>query len=160
MSITLIVAASENNVIGREGGLPWHLPVDLRFFKQSTMGHVLIMGRRTWDSFSGSLPGRRSIVLTRNGDLELEGAEVATSLEAAMDLAGEGDVFIAGGGELYSMALPMADRILMTRVHADVEGDARFPVIDEGQWTLVESNRHEADEANCHACTFETWTRR
>ena len=160
MSITLIVAAAENHVIGREGGLPWHLPLDLRFFKETTMGHALIMGRRTWESFNGSLPGRRTIVLSRNDDLLLEGAEVANSLDSALEMAGEGDVFIAGGGEIYSMALPLADRILMTRVHAEVEGDATFPEIDADDWSMTESNRHESDDENCHACTFETWMRR
>ena len=159
MPITLIVAAAENNVIGREGGLPWHLPVDLRYFKETTMGHALIMGRRTWDSFEGALPGRRSIVLSRNGDLLLEGAEVATSLDSALQRAGEEEIFIAGGGEIYSMALPLADRILMTRVHVEVEGDAWFPDIDRDDWSLAESTRHESDEKNCHACTFETWMR-
>ena len=160
MSITLIVAAAENHVIGREGGLPWHLPVDLRYFKETTMGHTLIMGRRTWESFSGSLPGRRSIVLSRSDALLLEGAEVATSLDSALEMAGEGEVFIAGGGEIYSMALPIADRILMTRVHIEVEGDASFPEIDTGDWSMTESRRQESDAENCHACTFQTWMRR
>lgn len=160
MSITLIVAAAENHVIGRAGGLPWHLPLDLRFFKETTMGHALIMGRRTWESFNGRLSGRRTIVLSRNDDLLLEGAEVATSLDSALEMAGEGDVFIAGGGEIYSMALPLSDRILMTRVHVEVEGDASFPEIDADDWSMTESKRHESDAENCHACTFETWMRR
>ena len=123
------------------------------------MGHTLIMGRRTWESFEGGLPGRRSIVLTRNDDLVLEGAEVAASLESALSMAGAGDVFIAGGEELYSMAMPRADRILITRVHAEIEGDATFPVINDNDWSMTGSNRHEADAVNCHACTFETWMR-
>ena len=108
MPITLIVAAAENNVIGRDGDLPWHLPADLRYFKQTTTGHVVIMGRRTWDSFEGALPGRRNVVLTRNGALVLDGADTVSTLEDAMALAGDKDIFIAGGGELYRMAMPLA----------------------------------------------------
>ena len=127
MRISLIVAAAENNVIGRDGDLPWHLPVDLRFFKNTTMGHPVIMGRRTWESFEGGLPGRACIVVTRNQSLELEGATVATSLEAALAEAGNAqDVFVAGGGEIYRMAMEMADRIVLTRVHAQINGDCHI----------------------------------
>ncbi len=161
MTITLIAAASENEVIGRDGSLPWHLPVDLRHFKETTMGRAVIMGRRTWDSFDGSLPGRRNIVITRNRSLEVEDAVTATSLDEALDLAGESEeIFIAGGGEIYRIALPLADRVCLTRVHAVIDGDARFPSLDPLQWECVESRRHEADEHNPIACTFETWQRR
>jgi len=160
MPITLIVAAAENNVIGRDGDLPWHLPADLRYFKQTTTGHVVIMGRRTWDSFEGALPGRRNVVLTRNGALELDGADTVSTLEDAMALAGDKDIFIAGGGELYRMAMPLADRILMTRVHMDVDGDTTFPAIDESEWQRTEAHAHDVDERHAAACTFETWMRR
>ena len=160
MRISLIVAAAENNVIGRDGDLPWHLPVDLRFFKNTTMGHPVIMGRRTWESFEGGLPGRACIVVTRNQDLELEGASVATSLEGALAEAGNAqDVFIAGGGEIYRMAMEMADRIVLTRVHAQINGDATFPTLDETLWHRTSAERHEVDDRNDHACTFEIWER-
>lgn len=160
MHITLIVAAAENNVIGRDGDLPWHLPADLRFFKETTTGHVVIMGRRTWNSFDGALPGRRNIVLTRNGALTLDGAETVTSLDEALDLAGEQETFIAGGGELYRMAMPLAERILMTRVHMDVEGDTTFPPIDAAEWIRTDSSKQDIDARHAAACTFETWMRR
>lgn len=160
MRISLIVAAAENNVIGRDGDLPWRLPVDLEHFKNTTMGHPVIMGRRTWDSFKGGLPGRACIVMTRNPELQLEGAEVVTSLEAALASAGDArDVFIAGGGEIYRMAMEWAHRIVLTRVHADVDGDAGFPVLDDSVWHRTSAERHEADDRNPHACTFEIWER-
>ena len=160
MPITLIVAAAENNVIGRDGDLPWHLPADLRYFKQTTTGHVVIMGRRTWDSFEGALPGRRNVVLTRNVELVLDGADTVSTLDDAMALAGDQDIFIAGCGELYRMAMPLADRILMTRVHMDVDGDTTFPAIDESEWKRTEARTHDIDERHAAACTFETWMRR
>ena len=160
MSISLIVAASENNVIGRDGDLPWHLPADLRFFKETTMGHVVIMGRRTWDSFDGALPGRRNVVLTRNRDLVLDGADVVSTLDDALQLADGQESFIAGGGELYRMAMPMAERILMTRVHMNVEGDTTFPEIDPATWVRTEARMQDVDDRHAAACTFETWMRR
>jgi dihydrofolate reductase len=160
MTLTLIVAAAENDVIGRDGDLPWHLPADLRFFKETTTGHAVVMGRRTWDSFVGALPGRRNIVLTRNQELTIDGADVVTTLDAAMQRAGEDDVYIAGGGEIYRMALPMADRILLTRVHVRAEGETTFPVLDDSIWVRTSSTRHEADDRHECAYTFEVWLRR
>ncbi len=160
MSISLIVAASENDVIGRDGDLPWHLPADLRFFKETTMGHVVIMGRRTWDSFDGALPGRRNVVLTRNSDLELEGADTVSTLDDALRMADGQEIFIAGGGELYRMAMPMAERIFMTRVHMNVEGDTTFPEIDSTAWVRTDARTQDVDDRHAAACTFETWMRR
>ena len=160
MTVTLIVAAAENDVIGREGDLPWHLPADLRFFRDATMGHAVVMGRRTWDSFSGALPGRRNIVLTRNNDLVIENADVVTSLDDAMNCAGAGDVFIAGGGEIYRMAMPLADRILLTRVHVDAQGETTFPPIDDELWVKTDARHQDVDDRHEFACTFETWLRR
>ncbi len=162
MRISLIVAAAENNVIGLDGELPWHLPADLRHFKNTTMGHPVIMGRRTWESFEGGLPGRRCIVVSRNPDLVLEGAATATSLEEALECAGEAEeIFIAGGGEIYRLAIErgLADRILLTRIHTAIEGDATFPPLDPDVWQCDSSDRREPDERNEYACTFESWLR-
>lgn len=161
MILSLIVAAAENDVIGRDGDLPWHLPADLKFFKETTMGCPVIMGRRTWESFEGGLPGRDCIVVTRNPDLDIEEAVVASSLESAIAEAGEAaQVFIAGGGEIYRLAMPLADRIILTRIHASPDGDATFPPLDEQTWRRDSSEHREADERNAHACTFEIWQRR
>ena len=160
MRISLIVAAAENNVIGRDGDLPWHLPVDLRYFRDTTMGHPVIMGRRTWESFEGGLPGRRCIVLSRNPGLAIDGATTATSLaEAVEQSAGAEEVFIAGGGEIYRLALEsgLPDRVLLTRIHAAFEGDATFPPLDQSDWICDSRDHREPDEKNAHACTFEAW---
>ncbi len=162
MRISLIVAAAENHVIGRDGDLPWHLPADLRYFKNTTMGHPVIMGRRTWESFDGGLPGRRCIVLSRNPQLELEGAATAGSLEEAIQMAGEAEeIFIAGGGEIYRIAMEqeLADRILLTRIHATVEGDATFSPLDPQVWRCDSRDRRDADDRNEYACSFESWLR-
>ena len=129
-----IVACSRNGVIGRDGGLPWHIPADLKFFKKTTMGHIMIMGRRTWDSIGRALPGRLTIVVSRRTDLKAEGAMVAGSLDAALELSREqagdwpGEVFITGGGELYRQSLPLVQRIYMTLIDREVEGDTRYPL--------------------------------
>ena len=160
MRISLIVAAAENHVIGRDGDLPWHLPADLRYFKDTTMGHPVIMGRRTWESFEGGLPGRRCIVVSRNPDLRLDDAVTVTSLDDAIAEAGDAaEVFIAGGGEIYRLSMERADRILLTRIHDEFEGDASFPALDPAAWHLESAERREADERNASACTFEVWVR-
>src|SRR5690606_4360756 len=127
---TLVVAVAKSGVIGRAGGLPWRLPEDLRHFKATTMGHHVIVGRKTWDSIGRALPGRTWIVVTRDPAYTAEGATVVHSLDEALDrarTAGEDEAMIAGGGELYRLALPRADRIWLTRVDAEVEGDVTFP---------------------------------
>jgi len=163
MAVSLIVAVSENGVIGRDGDLPWHLPRDLRHFKATTMGHHLIVGRRTWDELGKALPGRTMVVMTRSPDFDAEGAAVVHSLEAALEAArGDTEPFIGGGAEIYRMALErdLVDRLYITRVHAELEGDTFLPDIDFDDWELVSKERHEADEKNEHACTFEMWERR
>lgn len=159
-TITLIAALSDNRVIGRGGGLPWHLPADLKRFKALTMGHAIVMGRRTWDAVGRPLPGRRTIVLTRRHDFEASGAVVVHDLEAALAAAGDDDtVFIAGGGDIYALALPRADRMELTHVHAVLDGDAFFPPFDAGAWRTVFEQRHEADERHAFAFTFRTLER-
>ena len=162
MLVTLIAAVAENRIIGREGDLPWRLPDDLRRFKRVTTGHVVIMGRRTWEAGGGRpLPGRRNVVVTRQSGYAADGAEVVRSLEAAFDLAaGEARVYVLGGGEIYAQALPRADELDLTIVHAEPEGDARFPEWDPADWTETWSERHEADERHAHAFTFRTLVRR
>jgi dihydrofolate reductase len=147
--VSIIVAMAPNGVIGHDNRLPWHLPADLRHFKAVTMGKPMIMGRRTWESLPGLLPGRRHIVVTHNSGYQADGAEVAHSLEEAIATAGDvEEVMIVGGGNLYAQALPLADRIYLTQVDMEVEGDAFFPALDESQWLELESEAHPADEKN------------
>lgn len=133
MTISLIAARSRNGVIGRDGDMPWHLPEDLKFFKRTTMGHPMIMGRRTYDSM-GALPGRRSIVVTRQHDWSADGVETACSLDHALALVGDDDVFVVGGAQIYTQALPFADRILLTEIDREVDGDTFFPDLDPAAW--------------------------
>jgi len=155
MKISLIVAMSENRVIGRGGALPWHLSADLRRFKQITMGHSIIMGRKTFESIGRLLPGRTSIVLSRQSDLDAGGALVAPSLEEALRLAaGDDEAFIIGGEEVYRLALPVADRLYVTAVHAHLDGDRWFPELSENEWRLGRETRHPADEKNGYDYSF------
>ncbi|MFF7058240.1 Dihydrofolate reductase type 3 [compost metagenome] len=134
-SLTLIVAYSTNRVIGRDNALPWKLPGDLAHFKRSTLGHPIIMGRKTWDSLGRPLPGRSNIVISRNPDFSAAGATVVPTLEAAIAACGDvQEAFVIGGAQIYAQALPMAQRVLATEVHADVEGDAFFPLLPSFQW--------------------------
>jgi dihydrofolate reductase len=141
--ITLVVARAENGVIGLDGTLPWRIPADLRRFKALTMGKPLIMGRKTFDSLPGLLPGRRHIVLTRNADWHAQGAEVAGSVDEALALTGDTPAAIIGGAEIYALFLPLASRIELTEVHAAVAGDTHMPHMS-GQWEEVLRERHEA----------------
>lgn len=164
--LTLIVAMSENHVIGRDGGLPWHLPADLAHFKRVTAGHAVIMGRRTFESIGRPLPGRYNIVITRNPDYTVDGATVARSLDEAitaardMDQSAEQEVFILGGEAVYRQALPRAERIYLTLVHAHVDGDTRFPALVPDEWRLVEEWTRPADDRNAYAMTFRRLERR
>lgn len=160
-TVALVAAVSENGVIGREGGLPWHLPDDLRWFKRLTRGHVLIMGRRTFESLDAPLPDRRLIVLTRRHRFRAGDAAVARTLDDALALAGPVEqVFVVGGADVYRAALPIADRLFLTRVHAIVEGDVVFPEVDWSTWTLVEERFHPADARHAYAFTIQRYDRR
>jgi len=142
--IALIVAVSENGVIGRDNQLPWHLPADLKRFKQLTTGHAVIMGRKTFESIGKPLPLRRNIVITRRKNWNADGIEVAHSLDEAIGLAASDDeVFILGGAEVFRDALPRANTLYLTRVHATVDGDVYFPPVDWSQWQLIEEERHD-----------------
>jgi dihydrofolate reductase len=153
--LSLIVAADERGGIGRDGGLPWLLPEDLKRFRALTMGKPIVMGRRTWDSIGRPLPGRRSIVVSRQPGLAIAGAEVAGSLEEALRLAGEvPEVCVIGGAELYRAALPLAGVIHLTRVHADVAADTFLPHFDETEWQVVARDDRGADERHAHPFSF------
>jgi len=133
--VYLVAAIAANGVIGARGTMPWHLPEDLRHFKSLTLGHPVIMGRRTWESIGRPLPGRENIVVSRSAGFEAPGASVASSLEAALALcAGEPMVFVIGGAELYRAALPLAHRLALTEIQRDYEGDTRFPDWDRAPW--------------------------
>lgn len=160
MKISLIVAMSENRVIGRDGDLPWHLSADLRRFKQLTMGHHIIMGRKTFESIGRLLPGRTTVVVTRQADYDVGGALVAGDLETAMQQAASDDeAFIVGGAEIYSLALPHVERLYVTRVHTEVRGDTLFPELETSRWQLVEQDRHPRDEKNDYDYSFCVYDR-
>ena len=148
MPISLIAAVARNGTIGREGRLPWRLPDDLARFKRLTLGHTVLMGRRTWESLGRSLPGRRNVVLTRDASFAAPGVEVIHSVEAGRRLCAGEEVFVIGGAAVYAAFLPFADRLHITHVDADVEGDAAFPAIDPLQWRLVEETPGSVDRTN------------
>ncbi|AVG41316.1 dihydrofolate reductase [Achromobacter insolitus] len=157
-SLTLIVAYSTNRVIGRDNALPWKLPGDLAHFKRSTLGHPIIMGRKTWDSLGRPLPGRSNIVISRNPGFTAAGAIVVPSLEAAVQACGDIDAaFVIGGAQIYVQALPLAARVLATEVRADVEGDAFFPLLPAFQWK--ETSREPQPAENGYEYDFVTYER-
>lgn len=160
MRVSLIVAMDETGVIGREGGLPWRLSADLRRFKELTMGHHLVMGRKTLESIGRILPGRVTIVLSRWPDFEFSGAKVAADWEEAQRLAaGDDEVFVIGGGQIYELTLPSVSRLYVTRVHAKVAGDTRFPAIDWSAWRQTYDERFPADAKNEYDYSFEVYDR-
>lgn len=164
MVISLVVAASENNVIGKNNQLLWHLPKDMRFFRNVTWAMPVVMGRKTFESMgSKPLTGRKNIVITRKPDWKAEGVSVVNSFDDAVTLAKEQDykeVFVIGGGEIYLLAFKMADKIYMTRVHAVLEGDSYFPVIEASDWNLVNHTDNPADEKHAYPFSFQLWERK
>ena len=145
--ITLVVARARNGVIGRDGTLPWHIPADLKRFKALTIGSVMVMGRKTFASLPGLLPGRRHIVLTREGDWHADGAEVAHSVEEALRLAGGERISVIGGADIFAQFLPLAERIELTEVLADIEGDTVMPdPRQSGSWRGISSDEHPAKD--------------
>jgi dihydrofolate reductase len=161
MRVSLIVAVAENGVIGRGGALPWRLSADLQRFKQLTMGHHLIMGRKTFDSIGRGLPGRTTIVISRQADLPLPlGCRLAASLDDALRIAEaavDSEAFVIGGAAIYRLALPKADRVYLTAVHANVEGDTFFREFDETKWLLSSEERHPADAKNEFDYSFRVY---
>lgn len=163
MILTLVVAAARNNVIGKDNQLLWRLPNDTRYFKNVTWGMPVVMGRKTFESLGKPLAGRTNIVLTRNSSWKADGVTVVKNLDDAIFVAKQMDVkelMVIGGGEIYKMAMPKAGRIHLTRVEADVEGDASFPGIDPLLWKLVSREDHGADEKHAYAYSFQVWERR
>ena len=155
MKLALICAMSENRVIGRDNGLPWHLSEDLKYFRRTTMGNCMIMGRNTWESIGRALPGRTSIVITSNADYQAEGAEVVGSLQQAIERAeavsketDSTQAFVIGGAMLYQAALPLADTLHLTRVHAQVKGDTILHEFDESNWKETSRKQYQHDESN------------
>ena len=163
MKLFLIAAAANNNVIGNDNQLIWHMPADLKHFKDLTMGHTLIMGRKTFESLGVPLKGRTIIVLSRQKDYDAKGCQVVHDLSDALKLVrGEKEVFIAGGSQVYdqSINLHQTRRIFLTRIFASFDGDAYFPDIDPGQWELIERTDHQSDEKNPYAYSFQTYKKR
>jgi dihydrofolate reductase len=159
-TIALIAAIADNGVIGRDNALPWRLSDDLRRFKRLTLGHPVIMGRLTYESMGCPLPGRHNIVLSRRNDFAVQGAAVSASLEAGLAAVADAEVaFILGGRQLFEAALEFADRLYLTRVHAEVPGDVFFPELRPGVWTLEQSTHHQADARNEFDYTFEDYVR-
>lgn len=162
MILTTIAAVAQNGVIGNNNDLIWRLPDDLKHFKNLTKGHTMIMGRKTWESIGAKpLPHRRHIIITRNFDYEADGAEIVSTIDEALELAHTDEhVFIAGGGEIYKLAMPYIQRMELTIVHHDFDGDTYFPDFEESQWRELKSTRHEADERHAYPFSFITLERK
>jgi dihydrofolate reductase len=159
--VTLIVAVADSGVIGHDNALPWHLPDDLKRFKRLTLGKPVVMGRKTFESIGKPLPGRQNIVVTRDANYRREGITVALGVDAALEAtAGQAEIMVIGGAELFRLFLPLASRVHLTRVHGDIAGDVKWPPLDVREWKVVESERHDSDERHIYAMTFEVWEKR
>jgi dihydrofolate reductase len=161
MNVSLIVAMADDQVIGRAGTLPWHLPADLARFRKITMGHALVMGRKTYESIGRPLPGRRTVVLTRQRDFAAPPTViVAADIDQAVEcVADDDEIFVVGGAEIYRQALPLARRMYVTRIHASVDGDVHFPDFDPRQWQLVVETRCQADDRKQLSYSFQVFDR-
>jgi len=166
VKLSMIVAVAQNRVIGRNNALPWYLPNDLKYFKQTTMGKPVIMGRKTYESIGKPLPGRTNIVITRQSDYHPKGVKVVSSVAEARDLAesvclidGQEEAMIMGGAEIYTLALPDCDRLYLTEVHAEVEGDAWFPEYDKSEWEEVAREDFAAEGPNPYNYSFVVYDR-
>jgi dihydrofolate reductase len=160
--ISFVVAADEGNVIGKANQLPWHLPNDLKYFKNLTWAMPILMGRKTFESIGKPLPGRQSIVITRNEAWQHPGVSVVHSLEEAVQLANAAqvkEIFVIGGAEIFASALPQAQRLYLTRVHHRFEGDVFLPPVNAQEWQLVREQYCSADDKNAYAHTFQVWER-
>lgn len=158
LKITLIVAAAENNAIGKNNTMPWHLPNDFKYFKKNTLDHSVIMGRKTYESLGKPLPERRNIVLTRDLKYSNEDVDVANSIQEIFNYCrDEREIFIIGGAEIYKQTLGIANKILLTRVHTTVDGDAFFPELLDYQWKCVSAERHNKDDKHAFDYTFEVY---
>ena len=154
---SIMVARSDNRVIGRDNDLVWHMPADLKYFKETTVGHYVVMGRKTYESVNKPLPGRLNIIVTRQPDYYREGCMVVHDVEEAFRLGeqnGQQELFVLGGAQIYALTLPRVDRIYLTEIKAEFEGDTYFPKIDETQWKEVKRDEYPADEKNPHPYAF------
>lgn len=161
--ISFVVAADEGNIIGKDNQLPWHLPNDLKYFKNLTWGMPILMGRKTFDSIGKPLPGRKNIVITRSAGWMHEGVSVVHSVDEALALAtaeAVSEIFVIGGAEIFNTAYPQASRLYLTRVHHRFEGDVVLPPVDEKEWQLVKEVPCAADEKNAYAHSFQVWERK
>lgn len=161
--ISFIVAADENNLIGKDNQLPWHLPSDMKYFKNQTWGMTVIMGRKSLDSLGKPLQGRTNIVVTRNKEWKHEGVRVAHSVDEAVEIAkktGAKEIFIIGGAQIFKEAMPIVDRIYLTRIHHKFEGDAYFPEISASEWSMVKNRFCDVDEKNKYQHSFQVWERK
>ena len=162
MRRSIIVAIDAHNGIGLQGGLPWHLPADLKRFKTLTMGHTILMGRKTYESIGRALPGRNTLVVTRQDGFAAPGCQIVPSIEAGVALAeagGENELFVIGGGELYRQSLPATERLYLTRVMAHLEADIYFPEIEYAEWKMTAREEHVQDERHAYPFIFETLDR-
>jgi dihydrofolate reductase len=160
MKLTAVVAVSQNGVIGKDGGLPWHLPSELARFKQITMGYPVIMGRKTHESIGRALPGRKNIVITHDQSYKAEDCTVVNSLTEALKVAeGTDEAFVIGGASIYELAMPKLDKIYLTEVKAQMDGDRHFNFNKSG-WKMVNSEHHQADENNKYAYEIQQWVRK
>ena len=158
--ISLIVAASSNNVIGANGGLPWHLSDDLKRFKAITLGKPVIMGRKTFESIGRALPGRQNIVITRRVGFVAEACDVVASADAALAAAGDvAEIMVIGGGQVYALFMPLASRVYLTRVHVEIAGDTHFPPLDPSAWSEIARDELPVSPANDYAATCLTYAR-
>ncbi|MDE1988969.1 MAG: type 3 dihydrofolate reductase [Betaproteobacteria bacterium] len=159
--LSLIVAMTENRIIGANNAMPWHLPADLAFFKATTLGHPVIMGRKTFESIGRALPGRRNIVVSRNPGYLAEGCDTVTDMAQSLQQAGPApEIFVIGGAQLFELALPQAHRIYLTRIHATLDGDTFFPELDAAEWQEISRQHHPRDPKNAFDLTFLTLERR
>ena len=146
--ITLIAAMGKNRAIGLDGRMPWHLPAELQHFKQATMGKAIVMGRKTWQAIGRPLPGRQNIVISRNPGFVADGADVSASLSAAVEIAQADEIMVIGGGQLYTLALPLARRMILTLIDIEPEADTWFPDWDTRHWRQTEERHFRADDSN------------
>ncbi len=163
MKLSIVAAIGNNNVIGKDNNLIWHLPADLKYFKTLTMGHTMIMGRKTFESIGKALPGRKTIILSSSHTFYAEGCQVARSMAEALEMAAKDkEVFVVGGSEVYAQALQLSKTryMYLTRVYASFDGDAFFPDFDDSQWELISMEDHQPDEKNPYAYSFLKYKRK
>ncbi len=162
MIVSIIVAVAQNDVIGKENQLPWHLPADMKYFRKTTSGHCIIMGRKTFEALGKPLPNRTNIIITRQEDFAVDGCIVVNQLQHAIDYArdnGESECFIIGGGDIFIQALIWTDRIYLTRIHQSFEGDTFFQSLVSTDWKEISSHKHAPDEKNKYPYTFLVYER-